>query len=193
MCGRFFVDAKNREIDRLTERLGPRIEEIKLGEVFPTNKALVLAKGDGGFAPRVMAWGFPRWDGKGSIINARAESALAKPFFREALLASPLVIPASGFYEWRPNPATGRKDKYYFYAPGEEPIYLAAFGERFPDSPADGSFVALTTAANESVEFCHARMPLLFAGAQIDAWLNGDDPRALLAVKPAELLARKVD
>ena len=47
-----------------------------------------------------MAWGFPRFDGKGLIINARAESVRERPAFRDSVEQRRCVILARGFYEW---------------------------------------------------------------------------------------------
>ena len=189
MCGRFFVDAKNREIDRLLEQLGPRAGDIRLGEVFPSNPALALAKGARGAAPRVMIWGFPRWDNKGLIINARAESALEKPLFRSALLKDRMVAPASGFFEWA-SALAGGKDKYFFSAADSGPLYLAGFGKGFPDSP-DPRFVLLTVPANDSVKFCHARMPLLIPEGDVAAWLDGENLPSFLSRVPQPVAAAK--
>ena len=55
---------------------------------------------DEGEAAEQMLWGFPRFDGKGLLINARAENALERKTFRESVRHRRCVIPAKGFYEW---------------------------------------------------------------------------------------------
>src|SRR5690606_27281324 len=57
-------------------------------------------------------WGFiPGWvkDPKQFplLINARAETAAGKASFRAAMRHRRVLVPASGFYEWK---GTGRKD-----------------------------------------------------------------------------------
>ena len=47
-----------------------------------------------------MAWGFPRFDGKGLLINARAESAMERKTFRNSVQHRRCIIPAKSFYEW---------------------------------------------------------------------------------------------
>lgn len=189
MCGRFFVDKKAREIDRLLERLGSGADEIKAGEIYPTNIALTLVKGNTGPAPEGMEWGLPRWDGKGSIINARAETALEKPMFRSALLASPLAVPASGFFEWKANPEGG-KEKFLFHSDDGGLLYLAGFGKRSADSIR--RFCLLTTEANDSVKWCHNRMPLLLGEDELEAWISGENVREFLARRPMVVQAEKV-
>ena len=189
MCGRFFVDKKAREIDRLLERLGGSADEIKAGEIFPTNIALALVKGEKGLEPTGMEWGLPRWDGKGAIINARAETALEKPMFRSALLTSPLAIPASGFFEWKANP-DGGKEKFFFQSIDGGLLYLAGFGKRSPDAIA--RFCLLTTEANDSVRPIHHRMPLLLGEDEIGAWINGENIASFLARRPMPVKAEKI-
>ena len=188
MCGRFFVDAKDREIDRLLEKLGAGAGEIKIGEIFPTNRALTISGGESGPAPEGMEWGFPKRDGKGVIFNARAETALEKPMFRSALLNNPIVAPATGFYEWTPN-AAGGKDKYLFRAPDGSLLYLAGFGKIFPG--AGKRFTLLTRDANDSVTPYHSRMPLILSRDETEAWLRGEDPAFFLKKTPAALLVIK--
>lgn len=193
MCGRFFVDAKNREIDRLIESLQSDSPPARLGEVFPTNNALVLAQGSIKSEPRVMQWGFPRHDNKGVIINARAESALAKPMFADALRNNPIAIPASGFYEWKSAPDKKQKDKFLFRGPAPL-LWMAGFWNTFNTPTGDHTpcFTILTTAANESVLPWHGRMPLLLEENQLDGWLNGTHIQPILCQKPINVQAEPV-
>ena len=185
MCGRFFVDAKNREIDRLLDSLPAAAIRPRTGEVFPTNHALVLANDNGRIAPASMQWGFPRREGKGVIINARAESALSRPMFGRALQSRPVAIPSSGFFEWKAHPGEKRKDKFFLHA--QEPtLWLAGFWDKFADSE-ENKFVILTTAANPSVLPVHDRMPLLLENGQIEPWLTGKNLRELLKSQPFPL------
>ncbi len=51
--------------------------------------------------PGLMRWGFERPHGSGVVINARAETAAEKPFFRQAFQYGRILVPASAFFEWR--------------------------------------------------------------------------------------------
>lgn len=189
MCGRFFVDAKNREIDRLIESLSPDSPLPRLGEIFPTNNALVVDLQNGAPAPQVMSWGFPRWDGKGVIFNARSESALQKPMFREALLKNPLAVPASGFYEWKNE--GGVKERYFFS--GERPLlYMAGFWKEMADDWGISRpyFTILTTDANSSMRGYHSRMPLLLREDEKISWLLGENRKFVLSREPFSVRAR---
>ncbi len=113
-----------------------------------------------------MTWGFPKWQGKGVIINARSETALEKKMFRLPLLQKRCVAPSAGFFEWRQE--DGKKQKYLFRLPKTKQLYLAGLYNTFEQMPA---YAILTTAANPSVAAYHDRMPLVLEAAQIHAWL----------------------
>lgn len=174
MCGSFDVDAREKEIKKLLEELPPFSEPVKTGTVFPGQNALVLHFVDNTVAAESMKWGFPRWDGKGLIFNARVESASAKPFFSRAFHKNPVVIPCTGFYEWRDNPIQHKKEKFIFENPDANILYLAGFWDSFPEKGIDKSFTILTTEANEAVRPYHHRMPVVFSKNDYFRWLRGE-------------------
>ena len=49
-----------------------------------------------------------------STFNARAETVTQKPMFRSAFKGTRCIVPASGYYEWRP--AEGGKQPYFISA-----------------------------------------------------------------------------
>lgn len=69
-----------------------------------------------------MSWGFPKWDGKGVIINAKSETASEKNI-KQSLLQRRCVIPSTGFYEW--NNAGKSKEKYLFRSETSPVLYMA--------------------------------------------------------------------
>ena len=100
--------------------------------------------------------------------------------FRRSVEFSRCIIPMSGFFEW-----SALKDKYYFTSM-ESKILMAAGIFRKDD---DGTrFVMLTTAANESMEQIHSRMPLLLEENQIAAWMGTyQEAQSLLGFTPLNL------
>lgn len=162
---------------------------------------------------RVARWGLvPSWSkspaGAARMINARAESVLDKPAFAKPLAVRRCLVPADGYYEWRPlgdgtspaggaSPSRTRRGK----AP-KQPYYItpqdghgAAFAGLYefwrdpakadddPDRWLVSTTIVTTDAAPDLAEI-HDRMPLALPPDAWDAWL---DP-AVDARGAAELL-----
>ena len=186
MCGRFEVDPEHPELHTLVSGSGLSLQ-YKTGEIFPTDTALVFM-GDGEkIIPSAMIWGFPKWDGKGVIFNARSETADQKPMFRNALAHHRLAIPTTGFYEWK---AEGKRTKtrYFFTHPTENILWLAGI---FSQSGEEKRFTILTTAANDSMAAYHHRMPVLLEQNEIGSWINGPDIRSFIERTPFPLSVSK--
>ncbi|MDD3169409.1 MAG: SOS response-associated peptidase [Eubacteriales bacterium] len=191
MCGRytFFTDKELQEVDEIIDQISNEIqlENIKTGEIFPTNLAPVFVPQDDFVIPRLMVWGFPNFRNKGVIINARSETAREKKLFGSSLEKRKCVIPSTGFYEWN-----AEKKKFLFNMPDSGMLYMAGIYNQF-----DGKdrFVILTTGANASVSEVHDRMPVIvpkdrirnwiFDNDSTDAFLYGQQPYLLQSV-PAE-------
>ena len=109
MCGRYTVFTEEEVIEmreiinEVNQRYinTPEHAAMKTGEIFPTNIAPVLALEKNALEAMLMNWGFPKWQGEGVIINARSETAMEKPMFRNSLGTRRCVIPSTGFYEWK--------------------------------------------------------------------------------------------
>lgn len=199
MCGRFSLDARIPNIQEMLEEIAKTQDHppVKTGEIFPTDVVPVLREHDGRPQARAMSWGFPRWDGKGVVFNARAETAQDKPLFRRALRENPVVVPTTGFYEWKPIPGRQKKDKYLFRRPGSELVYLAGFakalpsGEFAPDGVSE-CFTILTTDANPFMMDYHDRMPVVLEPNDRQAWLSGEPLSHLLGRALGDLEAEQV-
>lgn len=76
------------------------------------------------------------------------------------------TIPSTGFYEWKD------KQKYHFTLPGSSVLYMAGIYNEFAGEP---RFVILTTAANESVEEIHDRMPLVLEKNMLNDWISNNE------------------
>ncbi len=185
MCGRYYIDAEDsaEELRRVIDQINRKqAEEVKLGEIAPSEAVPVVdARG-----ARLMRWGFARPGGKGIIINARMETLLERPMFRDCLKSRRLVVPASGYYEWMKTP-DGGKQKYAFTRDGE-PIYMAGLWRQEPDQELP-AFVILTTDAAPAIREIHDRMPVLLHKEHLRAWLR-DDAEAERILRDRELEIR---
>ena len=185
MCGRYHIDISVEEIQQIVEeiqrqqRQRPEYEQlvIKLdGDIFPTD-VVPVRTGVQDFAP--MRWGFTDFKGK-PMINARSETALEKPTFRQSLLERRCLIPASSYYEWQ---TVGKsKVKYRFSLP-DQTLYLAGCYRQERDEPVN-RFVILTQAAWPEFAEIHNRMPVLVTPEQAERWFTGDG--CDLSSSPAE-------
>ena len=189
MCGRYtlYTGAQAEEIRQIIDIAQRQAQDqLKLGEVFPSDRAPILVANQDKVVVRTAIWGFPGFQGKGLLINARSETAEEKPMFRRPLLTSRCVVPATGFYEWNKT-----KEKFLFQYPDSEVVYLAGLWEMFEGKR---RYTILTTQSNESVAAVHDRMPVLLAKGQVRLWLT-DTLAALSMLRgvPPELVGRRLE
>lgn len=164
MCARFFVD--DDVLDLLAEITDARetaSTALGHGDVHPAQQAPVITGKQGAFCTDIMIWGFPRYDGKGLVINARSESVTEKPMFRDSVFLRRCVIPARHFYEW-----DAVKSMVTFRRPEAPVLFMAGIYDQFAGQ---NRFTVLTTAANASVSRFHDRMPVLLERDELGAWL----------------------
>lgn len=173
MCGRYslFTDEENQEIMRIVRALDTRYpaNDMKHGEIYPTNAAPLLCLDGGKIKPKLSTWGFPRFGIKGVIINARSEAAASRPMFKKSLHMRRCVVPSTGFYEWTQH---GSKIKYRFNLPDDRTLYMAGIYNEFNS---ENKFVILTTQANNSIADVHDRMPVILPKPIVEDWITSED------------------
>ena len=184
MCGRFYVDEGTaRKIEQIIRGVDLRIQKMRTGDIYPSQSAGILTcqqvlqqknpLSAGPAAEKSMAlelnemhWGFPQYQKKGLLINARAETALERKTFRESVLHRRCVIPARQFYEWDSD-----KNKVTFFREDRAVLFMAGFYNRFQD---EVRFIILTTQANAAVSPVHNRMPLVLENGELEDWVYDD-------------------
>lgn len=189
MCGRYemFIKPENREMMRIVEDIESKYgtkNNMKTGEIFPTNIVPILSCDSSNITPELSIWGFPKFHSKGVIINSRAETAIEKPTFRKSLLERRCVIPSTGFYEWKQDAS---KQRYRFNLPESENLYMAGIWNEFKE---ERRFVILTTAANNSMVDIHNRMPVVLQKEKIENWIIDTDYAMILLNKKQPILDR---
>lgn len=148
----------------------------------------------------MLRWGLvPSWSEDERIgsktINARSETAADKPAFRDAFARRRCVIPADGFYEWKPPVIPrGRKQPIAVRCVnehGEHPAMLmAGLWESWAPPDADHNletFTILTCAANGFIEDIHPRMPVILSAEAARAWI---DPAPVVSIDDAARMKR---
>ena len=170
MCGRLnIID------DPLTEAVG-----AVLGITFfpktnvnlcPTENVSVLGCVGHSIHQLELLWGIkPEWATR-VIINAQAESVASKPTFKAAYRHHRVVVPCTGWYEWKGE--AGRKHKYLFMDPDKQPLFIAGIALEN-----NHRLVTLTTAPNWQYAAYHNRMPLLINENGLEPWLHGEEEEA---------------
>jgi putative SOS response-associated peptidase YedK len=136
---------------------------------------------DGKRSFALMRWGMlPAWvkDPKTFplLINARGESVLEKPAFRNAMRYRRCLIPNDGFYEWQPG---ATKRPYLVRAKrdanGEaQPLAFAGLYETWtgPNGEELDTVAIITTRANHTLSAIHDRMPVFVPPQVFDLWLD---------------------
>ena len=169
-------DETAREIEKVVRNLDRKLHMERTGDIRPSQSAAVIRGKEENLMTECMAWGFPRFDGKGLLINARAESAMERKTFRSSVQHRRCIIPAKGFYEWDKS-----KEKFCFERKDALVLFMAGCYNRYQD---EERFVILTTEANPSVAPVHSRMPLILDPEELEDWVLDD--------RATEYLLRKV-
>ncbi len=184
MCGRFSITTAPEAMRAIFNyenmpNLEPRYN------VAPT-QPIITIRLDEGHARTLVAvrWGLiPSWSKDGNsgarMINARADTLLEKPSFRDAFKKRRCLIPADGFYEWRLE--GGRKQPFRIGMKGGDVFAFAGlwesweakqngYGYQEGDIVETGTIV--TTNANDKLRPIHNRMPVILPPETYSAWLD---------------------
>ncbi|MDR1705627.1 MAG: SOS response-associated peptidase [Clostridiales bacterium] len=181
MCGRYRFkedDSDIEEIERILTEINNKYkgteQKAATGEVFPSNNAAVLALEADKPALSLMKWGFPMWNSKGLIINAKSETAAEKKTFAKPLAERRCAVPSTGFYEWSHGAKGKTGAKYIFNAPDSPMLYMAGLFQTFTDEERNSQnrFVILTRASNKYISDIHDRMPVILRKDELTRWLG---------------------
>jgi putative SOS response-associated peptidase YedK len=207
MCGRFTLT--RRDFRALGAELDASFDDAAAAlyrpryNIAPTDQHWIVRERQEQRQLLPAKWGLVNsWahDAKGAArqINARSESALTRPAFREAFEKRRCAVPADGFFEW-----VGAKEvrrPIWFHAPDGRLMLFAGLYESWRDPKTEAwmrTFTILTTDANKTVEPVHDRMPVILPQERIDDWLHrpvrtaesyAEGLRSLLVPAPESLL-----
>lgn len=179
MCGRYFLELKalwelEKRIDYVFER-----ELLIAKDYFPSNTVPIIIDDDNKRVIKKAKWGFKAFDDR-LVINARNETLLEKPLFKNEFINHRCIIPASGFYEWDEH-----KHKFTFENNGHHLMMMAGV-YRIVENQVE--MVIITTKANKSMQGIHERMPLILPERLIDNWLRNNHPADILKRMPEPLI-----
>jgi putative SOS response-associated peptidase YedK len=198
MCGRYGLGLSFSSLAALLQAKPlPHLEDLEWGPDYnlaPTDLAPVLLELNGKRRLGLFRWGLlPFWASDpriaAKLINARSETVAEKPAFREAFATQRLLVPASGWYEWRhaEEPRKKKAEKptphWIHGANPDEMLMLAGLGSRWVDKAsglAHDTFTILTTDALGAASEVHDRMPLVLVEELQALWLSPSTPKSAL-------------
>jgi putative SOS response-associated peptidase YedK len=129
------------------------------------------------------------------VINARGESVLDKPAFRNAIRRRRCLVPADGFYEWTAGADGGPKRPYFVRARSGGPVAFAGLWETWtgPNGEELDTAAIVTTRANRTLAPLHDRMPVIVPPDAFDFWLDcakvdADSATAIITPASEDLL-----
>lgn len=187
MCGRFTQISDISRYVALFEAsagilLHPRYN------ISPSQQVLACRRSEMGWRElSLLRWGLiPHWakDPRTgySMINARAETVAEKPAYRDAFKKRRCLIPADGFYEWKPGKP--RKQPYFIHRRDGEPFAFAGLWEHWEfENHAIETCTIIVTHANTLIAPIHDRMPVIVNPKDYEQWLDpGQGKEELLSL-----------
>ncbi|MBU6458377.1 MAG: SOS response-associated peptidase [Bradyrhizobium sp.] len=177
MCGRFVITTPPEALRQLfgyaeQPNFPPRFN------VAPTQPVPVIIIENGVRHFRLMRWGLlPAWvkDPRqfSLVINARSETLLEKPAFKNAIKRRRCLIPADGYYEW--HGFENRKRPYFIHRRDGQPFGFAALSETWmgPNGEEMDTVAIVTAAASPDLAVLHHRVPVTIRPVDFDRWLDG--------------------
>jgi putative SOS response-associated peptidase YedK len=191
MCGRFVITSPPQALRQIFGYLEqPNFPPRH--NIAPTQPIPVVIIENGVRHFRLMRWGLlPAWvkDPRkfALLINARAETVLEKPAFKNAIRRRRCLIPADGYYEWQ---ASGiRKRPHFIHRRDGQPVGLAGLAETWigPNGEELDTVAIVTAPAGADLAVLHHRVPATIAPGDFDRWLDcsTEDAEAAMALMTA--------
>jgi putative SOS response-associated peptidase YedK len=191
MCGRFVITSPPAALRQIfgyidQPNFPPRYN------VAPTQPIPVVIVENGIRHFRLMRWGLlPAWvkdPAKFSLlINARGETVLEKPAFKNAIKRRRCLIPADGYYEWQVSDK--RKRPHFIHRRDGAPFGLAGLAETWigPNGEELDTVAIVTAPASADLAVLHHRVPVTISSGDFDRWLDclNHDAEASMALLTA--------
>jgi len=185
MCGRYSFAVED---ELIFERFGVSVRSAIYKARYncaPSQNLAVISTED----PAVLSfyrWGLiPFWAKDPSIgnklINARAETIIEKPSFKQAFRLRRCLVLSDGFFEWK---KAKEKTPYRISLQDCTPFSMAGIWENWknPEGEVIRSFSIITTHANSLIENIHDRMPVILQREDEKKWLDSSQEKELLGL-----------
>lgn len=180
MCGRYSLYQPLDALAIILDLESPGFEFEPRYNAAPT-QILPIILNESPHQLSMLRWGLiPSWAKDRAIgnkmLNARAETVLEKPAFRNAFQKRRCLIPVNGFYEWKKTPHG--KIPHHITHTTESVMTFAGLWEFWhdPEGRELRTFTILTTEPNEIMAPIHDRMPVIISPADRAKWLDSGTP-----------------
>lgn len=179
MCGRYNLELRDDFKTRF--HISNKLPEMKSRYNIAPSQRLPVVVSHSPNRVELMQWGLiPFWsrDGRGGVINARAETVAEKPMFKRLLTLQRCLVPATGFYEWKHE--SGGKVPHHIFLKDHEYFAFAGLYDTWeaPNGETRSTYTIITTTPNALMEPIHNRMPVILRREDEDRWLNPDEVEA---------------
>jgi putative SOS response-associated peptidase YedK len=179
MCGRYRLSRRKQILEEHFDTADWQDDWSSRYNIAPTQPVPVIRQHPKEAVRQIssMRWGLvPSWakspSGAAGMINARSETAAAKPAFRDPLKFRRCLIPADAFYEWKRIGTS--KQPYCFELNDGKLFAFAGLWDGWKDG--NGNWLRtctiLTTTPNAVTSAVHDRMPVILDPGNYDLWLD---------------------
>ena len=190
MCGRYsFI----LEDEMIRERFGVTVRSAIYKARYncaPTQKLAVISNENPGELS-LYRWGLiPFWAKDPAIgnklINAKSETILEKPSFKNSFRSKRCLVLSDGFYEWKKG---ADRTPYRITRKDGSAFAMAGIWDKWINQESEEihSFAILTTVPNSLMEKIHNRMPVILDREMEKRWIENISQEELVdMLKPCD-------
>ena len=124
-----------------------------------------------------MRWGLvPSWAKDKAIgakmINARGETLLEKPSFKNLVSSNRCIVITDGYFEWQNIGTT--KTPHYFHNPEKKILPMAGLWDEWQSANGElmKTYTVITITPKPEYAHIHNRMPVILPHSVIDVWVK---------------------
>ena len=176
MCGRFSLSSNLEELqNEFSNEISGNFPAKY--NISPGQSPVVISLKKNNFYLNKIHWGFKVPKLGKLVINARSETIIEKPLFKNLLLQNRCLIPANSWFEW------DNEKKPYLIKHKKNDIIAFAGLQRLEENK-ERSFVIITAEAGRNLKTIHKRTPLVINKENFLFWLGNDYEKACNILKP---------
>ncbi len=175
-CGRYILKANRKELEEhynlatVPKDLRPNYN-VAPEQILP----VVTTNEDGKMKMEMMKWGIVApWKPSLRLINTRDDKIFRSNLWKGLVSKKRALIPANGYYEWKPNKPKEPKTPYFFHPKQQDLFSFAGIWSSWKD--VEGvefkTYSIITTSPNKEAGTVHDRMPVILHQSEEADWLE---------------------